>query len=176
MFKMKKLTVKDVCVLAMLIALTMVLSALSGYLRIGNAIKFSISFVSVYVAGALFGALWGGLVGAAADGISWLINPIGPFLWQLTVAEAVYGASYGLFFYRDNQRGRMLRVLLCCLLQFVVNMLYKTYVLMGIGFVPQPFAVAFSIRLPAAVIMFFVQAVVLYFFERFYIQKFRDML
>ena len=73
-----KLTVKQLCTIAMLIALTAVLSCIAGNLRIGNAVKFSVSFVSVYVSGALFGPVWGGFVGAAADVISHFANPVIP--------------------------------------------------------------------------------------------------
>ncbi len=176
MFKRKKLSVKDVCVLAMLIALTVALGGLSGFLRIGNAVKFSVSFITVYLAGALFGALFGGLVGAMADGISYLFNPTGVFLWQLSLIEFSYGFLYGLLFYPSKRQAMLPRVIVCGFLQFIVNLFLKTYVLMNIGYLPKPFWAALTVRFPAAVFMLFFQIFVLFLFERCYIAKFRAML
>ena len=67
--KLKKMSTKEVCIIAMLIAVTVVLSFISGYLRTPVG-KLNISFVSVYVCAAMFGPLAGGLVGALADLIS----------------------------------------------------------------------------------------------------------
>ena len=93
---------KKLCVIAMLMALTVVLSYLSGYMRIGTFMKFSISFVSVYIASALYGPLAGGFVGAGADIISCFVFPMGTLVWEITLIECFYGVLFGIIFYRGR--------------------------------------------------------------------------
>ena len=93
-FYVPKFTTKNVCTLGLLIAITVVLSWISGYLRIGNISKLSISFVSVFIAAYAFGGITGGLVGVLADLISCFINPIGPLMIQITLIEFVFGFIY----------------------------------------------------------------------------------
>ncbi len=166
MTRIKKLTTRELCMVAMLVAITTVLSYISGYLRIGNAIKFSVSFVSVYVAAAAFGPVIGGFVGIAADILSHLFNPIGAYLWQLGIIEFVYGALFGVFFYvrhpgKKPVWKKVATVGLCVAFQFVVNAVLKTYILMGAGYMPADFGAAFYIRLPAAIVMAVIQFIAL---------------
>ena len=174
-----KLTVKQLCTIAMLIALTAVLSCIAGNLRIGNAVKFSVSFVSVYVSGALFGPVWGGFVGAAADVISHFANPVGAYLWQLTLIELVYGALYGVFFWRSRRKKiktPALSVLLCVLIQFLINVFLKTYILKDLGFMGDlSFAACILTRLLSCLFMVALQFVTVYVIEKRYIDKFYEL-
>lgn len=163
---LKKLSVFQLCAVAMLIAVTVVLSAVSGYLRIGNFGKISVSFISVYAAAAAFGPIIGGLVGALADIISCFVNPVGGYLWQLTLIEFVYGFIFGLFFFkRDNQSASAFKlwakIVICVLLQFAANMTVKTGVLMSVGYAPSNFAAAFVLRLPSCLAASVLQLVVI---------------
>ncbi len=178
---MKKITTKELCTVSMLIAITVVLSYLSGFLRIGNAIKFSISFISVYVAGALFGPWIGGLVGAMADAISCFVNPVGAFIWLLTLIEFVYGASFGFFFKNKLNKKRntwdiLVKAVLCSAFQFVINIFVKTLILKDLGYVPDDFLSAIYIRLPSCIFMFILMILIIYVFECCYMRKFREMI
>ena len=128
-FYFPKLTTKKVCSLGLLVAITIVLSIISGYLRIGNFSKLSISFISVFIAAYSFGGIAGGMVAALADIISCFINPVGPFLPQLTAIEFIYGFIFGLFFYKTNIRWYLPSVILCDIVQFVTNIFLKTTIL-----------------------------------------------
>lgn len=171
-----KLTVKQLCTIAMLVALTAVLASLSGNLRIGNAVKFSISFVSVYVSGALFGSVWGGFVGAAADVISHFTNPVGMYLWQLTLIEFVYGFLYGVFFGRNRKKrikSPALSVLLCVMFQFAINIFLKTFILMELGFMGSlSFSGCVLTRLLSCIFMALLQFFIIYAAEKRYTDKF----
>jgi ECF transporter S component (folate family) len=152
--KLKKLTTLNLCLMAMLVAITMALSFLSGYLRIGSMSKFNISFISVYIGGALFGPVAGGTIGALADFTSWLINPTGPFVPVFTVIEFVNGFLFGLFFYTSKERSIKLvalLALLCVLLQYGVNVI-RTYFLAQM-YLGGKFYEAFITRIPSTVIM-----------------------
>lgn len=166
------LKTKKVCSVAMLIALTVVLSFLSGFLRVGNITKISLSFVPVYFAGVIYGGLTGGLVGALADVASYIINPTGPFLWPLSVIEFFYGFLFGIFFYKDfkkkDVRGFIAyKVILCVIIRFLADLFLKTPVLMFAGYLPNEFFAAIVLRLPSASVMAIIQLVVLFLINRF---------
>ncbi len=166
----RKLTTKDVCTLGLLIAITVVLSIVSGYIRIGLDGKISLSFVSVFVAGALFGPLFGGVVGAMADIISCFVNPVGAFLPQLTLIEFMYGFIFGVFFYKRDEKFYIPSVLVCDIFVLVVNALLKTIILcpiVGREFVPE-----LIIRLPICLVQSAIILVVLLFIKPF-LKKFR---
>ena len=169
--RLKKLTVSQLCAVAMLIAVTVVLSAVSGYLRVGNISKISISFISVYIAAAAFGPLIGGAVGALADIVSFFVNPVGGYMWQFTLIEYAYGFIFGLFFYRSeksNSSGAVIwiKVIACAAVQFVSNMTLKTLALMSVGYAPSNFLAAMALRLPSCVVTLILQLVVLSAFEK----------
>ena len=114
------------CTIGLLIAVTFVLSYISGYIRIGNISKLTISFISVFVTAYLFGPITGGGVAAAADIISFLVNPTGAFLPQLTLIEFLYGFLYGVFFYRLSDKYYVLKIIIIAIVQNIINMLLKT--------------------------------------------------
>lgn len=166
------LKTKKVCSVAMLIALTVVLSFLSGFLRVGNITKISLSFVPVYFAAAIYGGLTGGLVGALADIASYIINPTGPFLWPLSVIEFFYGFIFGILFYKDFQkkdnRGfNTYKVILCVLIRFLADLFLKTPVLIFAGYLPSEFIPSVILRLPSASVMAAIQFVILFLINRF---------
>lgn len=175
--KIKKITVREICVIAMLLALTVVLSYLSGYLRIGTFMKFSISFISVYIAAMLYGPLAGGFVGAAADMISCFVIPMGALIWEITVMEFLYGLLFGILFYRGRFfiKNIYFRVILCSVIRFLADLIIKTVVLSNYGFAPQKFSVAFINRAPGCIAMFVLTCLVLYVSERVYADKFIKM-
>lgn len=180
----KTLTVKQLCVLAMLVAITVVLSYITGNLRIGNSVKFSVSFISVYVSAALFGPLWGGFVGAAADVVSHFVNPVGAYIWQFTLIEFFYGFLYGMFFYKkfvikrngtEKNAGKVfLSVFLCISLQFVISLFYKTYVLTKMGYMPDLYRVNVYARLIPTFATAILKSAAIYIFERRYIVMFYE--
>lgn len=126
--KLKKMSTKEVCIIAMLIAVTVVLSFISGYLRTPVG-KLNISFVSVYVCAAMFGPLAGGLVGALADLISVWVSASGAPIPLFTLIEFLNGFLFGLFFYRDEnfKKNPLWKIvifsLICVVLQYVINLL-----------------------------------------------------
>lgn len=125
---LKKLTTKELCVVAMLIAVTVVLSFISGYLRTPVG-KLNISFISVYVCAYLFGPLMGGITGALADLISVWVSASGAPIPLFTVIEFINGFIFGLFFFRGNAPKErpliktILYALLCVVIQYIVNLL-----------------------------------------------------
>jgi len=158
----------------MLIAVTTVLSMISGHLRIGNISKLSISFISVYIAAASFGPVAGGVVGAAADVISFVANPTGAYVPWFTLIEFVNGFLFGVFFYRakfetEKKLFFIIRTLLCVVCQLAINMFFRTYLLLELGFMSKAlgFWGAFIQRFPASFTMTVVKFIVLAALEGF---------
>lgn len=120
----KKVNIKDtrfLTILAMLLAISVVLGIHS--IRIGSGIKISFKFVSVFVTSALFGPLYGGVCGFLSDLLAYLFNPAGgAYMPQIGLVEALYGISFGLFFY--NKSGvnlkNTIRLLICLVLNSTI--------------------------------------------------------
>lgn len=167
MFKFKKLTTKDICLIAMLIALTAVLGFISGKLRIGTFSKFSFNFISVYFAAVLYGPFVAGFVALVGDFISAIGT--GPYLWMIGLIEFVYGAVFGLLFYNKvykNNKHFVLKALLTTIIIAAVDIFLKSYVLMNVGFAPNPLGAAILMRLPMISVMAVVRFVVLIVIEK----------
>lgn len=170
-------TVKDLCTLAILIAIT-VLLAVYCTVRIGSGIKVSFKFISVFVTAALFGPIWGGAVGAIADVIAFFVNPVGgTLLPQITLVEFLYGFVFGLFFFNVGSWQNfktILRVIFCVIIQIVVlNLGLTTYFLMPL--MNMSFRALLALRAVSALISMVLYLVVLSFMCK-YISSFRRIL
>lgn len=151
-FKFEKLTLKELCAVSMLMAITAILAIYCTF-RIGNQIKIPLKFISVFIAAFFFGPWIGGLCGAVGDILNILLVPVGTPLPALTLLEFVSGFIFGALFYRQKSSGTgyILRCIICALLQFIIDMFLTPAVLIHAGIFPS-FAVAFPIRLPAGII------------------------
>lgn len=130
----KTLTTHKICTIAMLVAISFVLGALS--IRIGAGIKISFKFLPVFVCSALFGPLMGGLCGALADFLSYFLNPgSGAFMPQITFVEFLYGFSFGLFFFKSEliTKKNILKTAACVLLNtLVLSLGLMSFILMDL--------------------------------------------
>lgn len=147
-----EISTKNLCKIGLLIAITIVLSAISGYLRIGNISKLSISFISVFVSSYAYGGIIGGFVGAAADIISFIVNPTGPFIPLLTIIEFMYGYIYGIFFFNTPKNKYIPFVFISGAIQFIINIFIKTLILSSTF--NMDYNVLFISRIPSCLVQF----------------------
>ena len=169
-------TVKDLCALALLIAITVLLGIYS--LRFGSAIKISFKFISVFITAAIFGPFWGGAVGAIADIVAFIVNPVGgAFLPQITMVEFLYGFTYGLFFFNLsswNGFKTMFRVIVCVIMQITfLNLWLTTHLLVPI--MNMNFDALLVMRAVSGVINMAIQLVTISVMTK-YISSFRKIL
>lgn len=157
-FAFSKFDTKSVCVTGLLIALCAVLSVISGYLRIGAISKLSLSFAAVFLAARLYGASVGAICAAAADIISFAVNPVAAFMPQLTLIEFVYGFIYGFLFYKTKEKMYFLNTLVCVAVLFATNLFLKSFV-MSVSFF-MPYKALVISRLPLCA----VQSVIIFTF------------
>lgn len=160
---------KDLCVLALLTALT-VLLAVYGTIRVGAGIKVSFKFISVFMTAVLFGPLWGGAVGALADVIAFVINPVGGvFLPQITMIEFLHGFVYGLFFFGANRwcgLSTVIRIVLCVLIQtLLLTFALTTYFLMPL--MQMSYGALLAMRSVSVLVSMSAQIVVLLFLNKY---------
>ena len=149
---LERLTVRKLCALAMLTALTVVLAIYCTF-RVGNAIKIPFKFVTVFITAVVFGPVWGGVVGALGDILNALFVPVGPPLPQITAVEFLYGVVFGIFFYKKINKSYYLNTVICALVLTIIDILLVSYLLTGVGYFPS-FTAAVSIRMAASAIKF----------------------
>lgn len=164
----RKITTKDICIIAMLIAVTAVLGFVSGKLRIGTFTKFSFNFIPVYFTAVMFGPVVAGLVGLAGDFISSIGT--GPYIAMIGIIEFVYGLIFGMLFYKQGKTEHhlafVLKSLFATIIIAAVDIFMKSYVLMNMGFAPSPLSAAVMLRLPMILVMSVIRFVVLMVMEK----------
>ena len=161
----QKLNVRQLCTLALLTAITVVLAVFCT-IRVGPAIKIPLKFISVFLTAVIFGPWYAGLSAALGDILNLMLAPSGmPPLPLLTVLEFVNGFIFGLFFYTNTQKSYFLRAFICTLLLFLSDMFLTTAVLTHADLVPT-FWVGFGTRIIAGVIKWALQFAVLLLFKR----------
>ncbi len=148
-----KLSVKDLCVLGLLVAITTVLAVFCTF-RVGEVVKIPLKFISIFVTAVLYGPVYGGLVAAMGDLLNCILAPSGAILPQITAIEFLCGFVFGLFFYSNQitKNGYVVRTILCTLTLFIVDMFLTTAVFTWwLGWFPS-FGVAFGARIVAGII------------------------
>ncbi len=162
-----RLTVKDICILGLLIAVTVILAVL-GTFRIGNAIKIPTKFISIFVTATLYGPFYGGLVAVLGDLFNCLLAPSGVFLPQITALEFLNGFIFGIFFFKNTitAKSYAIRNLLCAMILFVVDIFLTGAVLVSVGIFPN-FAISFATRIWAGIIKFVLHIAVIFAFKNF---------
>ena len=152
---------KALAFLGMLLAITTIL-AVYGTFRVGNIIKIPTKFVGVYLTGALFGPVWSGIIAALGDILNCAIAPVGAYLPLLTLIELLSGIVYGALFitWKEGKKSYFIRVIICLLLQALIDVFLTTPVLVHAGYFPTFYA-AVGIRLPATALKAVLQAAVM---------------
>ncbi|MCL2628799.1 MAG: folate family ECF transporter S component [Oscillospiraceae bacterium] len=99
----KKLTVNQIVLTALLVAMEVVMSRL---LSIPTPIlKISLSFLPIVVIAILYGPIYAGIGAALADFIGAMLFPVGAFFPGFTISAFLIGCTYGIFLYKGNFEG-----------------------------------------------------------------------
>ncbi|MBR5782615.1 MAG: folate family ECF transporter S component [Clostridia bacterium] len=67
-----------------------------------DSIKISFEFIILAAAGFLCGPVMAMLVGGVGDILAWLVHPHGALIPGITIATALAGMLFGLFFYKER--------------------------------------------------------------------------
>ena len=155
-FMSKHKNIRDIAILAVLVAANIVLARLLS-VQMWN-MKFSFSFLTVAIAGALCGVWGGAIVGGLSDFLGAILFPAGTYFPGFTLTAVIVGIVFGLFFKKKFSFVRIsLAVIItqiCCTL--LLNSLWVS-ILYGSPFLP-----VLTTRLLQAGIMTVVQIVSMY--------------
>ncbi len=103
-------SVRNLCVIAMLIALDLVLK-LTVSIKISNYMTISFAFIAMAAIGMLYGPTVGFTAGMITDILGYIIKPDGAFDIRFTLIEALGGLLYGLFLYNaKNDKWLIVRI------------------------------------------------------------------
>lgn len=111
MQKNKKIVTKEICVLALLTAVGIVLNRFVPVVNLWST-KIDFSFVAVMLAASLTGPIGGAVVGGLIDFIGAVLFPVGPYFPGFTVTAALTGLVFGLLLYK---KCNFLRILIAVL-------------------------------------------------------------
>ena len=116
----KKVTTKQIAIMALLIAIEVVLSR---FLAIPTPIvKVSMNFLPVVLMAILYGPVFAGIGAAMADFIGAMMFPVGAYFPGFTLTAFFIGAVYGLFLYKgeiDGSKG-LIKVFLAAFIVTVI--------------------------------------------------------
>lgn len=157
-----KLSIRDVCILGLLMAITTLLSVFCTF-RLGSVAKIPMKFISVFITAFLYGPVLGGFVAATGDLLNCLIAPSGPIIPQITVIEFLSGFVFGLCFLKKDlsKTDYCVRVIICGFLLAFIDMVITTAVFSLWLKWYQTFATAFVLRTPAGVVKLFLHITIL---------------
>jgi len=117
---MKIITVKQMVIIALLIAIQVVLTR---FLSIPTPIvRIDLGFIPIVIIAVLFGPVYAGIAGAMADFIGAMLFPFGPFFPGFTFSAFLIGAAYGLFLYKCDTgfKPGIIRIVLAAFIVTVV--------------------------------------------------------
>lgn len=138
----KKLSTRDLCELAALVALTIILSHFCSIST--DTIRIGFGFVPIALCGILFGPLWAGVAYGLADGLGALIA-YGYITPGITLSAILTGVFFGLFLHRE--RVRLPHILGAVLANQLICSLLVTTAALHLAFA-QPFWPLLVSRLP----------------------------
>ena len=121
----KKNVTKQLCALALLIAVGVVLGRLVPVLSVWNT-KIEFSFVAVMLAACIAGPIGGMVTGAMIDFIGAILVPTGPYFPGFTATAALTGLVFGLLLYKKCNIGRIVIAVLSTQIvcEFLLNTLF----------------------------------------------------
>lgn len=161
---LKKLTVRELCVLGLLTALTVILAIYCTF-RIGNTIKIPLKFITIFLTSVAFGPVWSGIVATVGDILNSTLFPVGAPLPQITAVEFLYGFIFGMFFYR-TKKNYVAKTFICSIVLCLIDILIVSYILTTVNYFPT-YITAITIRLPATGVKFVVYILVLLFLKKY---------
>lgn len=160
MKKYFRVTVKDLCRIGVLTAITAILAMFFTF-RVGNTLKIPMKFISVFITGVFYGPVWAAVSAAIGDILNAVLMPVGGIMPQITLVEFLSGAIYGVCFYkRINSKSFILMALICVVMQLLLDTFLTSYFLAEATYFPS-FTAAVTLRFPCSILKAALQSVVI---------------
>ena len=164
----KAYSVKESCIIAMLLSLTVLLSLTTTFYP-APWLKITFKFVSVFVTGVLFGPIIAGGTSFIGDALCVVFRPSLTFIPQISFVEFLAGFIYGATFHKTEKfsKAYVVRLVICVILQLILDIFVTTYFLSQVGYAPQNYGAAIISRLPASFIKLLLQVIVILSFSKY---------
>ncbi len=159
----RRLSVKELCQLGLLIAITVVLAIYATF-RVGTTIKVPFKFISVFVTGALFGPIPAALTALLGDLLNTFLVPVGPsWIPGISLVEFISGFIFGVFFYNrfNFSKTYVVRLVLCVICQALLDIFVTPVFLVQAGIFPS-YTFAIITRLGASALKMLAWSVVIF--------------
>ena len=162
----KKTSLRKLILMAMLIAISIILSRYLGFYIDPNSLRISFECVPMLLAGIWLGPVAGMTVGVLADVIGCFLSGYGLFV-PLTVGPLLIGLISGLLSkYAFKGKPTLLSIAVSCVTaEFIGSMLYNTFALMLYSGAPNYFAL-FLTRLPFKLLIMTCDTIIAYLLNR----------
>ena len=100
--KMSSNEIKKLTISAIMLAYAVVINIFTVVVTIAGVNALEIRFGSVFIrfVAVMFGGIYGGIVGGLSDVISFLVKPLGPYMWEITVVEILRSFFVGLIWFK----------------------------------------------------------------------------
>jgi len=116
-FLPKKPTIKQITIMALLIAIEVILSR---FLAIPTPIiKISLNFLPIVMMAIICGPIYAGIGAAMGDFIGAMLFPFGPYFPGFTLTAFLIGLTYGIFLYKKELAGSLGLIRIFCAAVFV---------------------------------------------------------
>ncbi|MBN2879302.1 MAG: folate family ECF transporter S component [Clostridia bacterium] len=159
MQKKKFFNTRDLILASLFVALSIVFARMFS-IPVSEGLRLSFGDTPIIMAGLLLGPVWGMLVGALADGVGFLIAPMGAYIPGLTLTSALIGLIPGLIRKYVFKKSIVPAVILAVVIDMLlVNGLLKTWFL-ALVFSKRTFKAWFLARIPVEGAMVIIQSVV----------------
>ncbi len=138
---MKKYTTRELVYLASLVSLSVVLTrVLSLRIAIGSvdAIRIGFGALPLILAGITLGPVAGGIVGAIADVVGYVINPMGAYMPHFTLTSALTGLLPGFVVFYMLRGNQTYWALICAITfgQLISSIILVPYFLQSLFGIP----------------------------------------
>ena len=114
-----KISSRELCQIAMLIALTFVLERLTPVINMPT-FRITLSFIPMMCCGMFFGPVWGAVAYGVADIIGWPIMGLAP-IPLILFSRIVNGFLFGIILHRENIKFWPYAVMNACATQIICS-------------------------------------------------------
>ena len=123
-----KFTTKDIAIMGILVAMSIVLTRL---LSINTpTIRIGFGFIPIVIAGILYGAIPAGVVSVLADVLGQMLVAIGVPHPGITLNAFLTGFVFGIFLYNDSRYFKT--IIAVAINQLIISLVIQTYWLYGL--------------------------------------------
>lgn len=147
MTRTKHLNTKNIVLMAMFAAISIVLTRYASFVFLDGTIRIGFGNLPIILSGLLLGPVAGGIVGAVSDLFGMMLMPSGAYHPGLTISAALCGIIPGIIVYWTGKKDSFLT-------NVVSNLIICIFIFYGLNtlWISQLYGKAFIVLLPNRII------------------------